>query len=128
MPLIGKVQVNNKNAPEIEQEITKRLQDGYILHPKVSVKKEATNSFYIIGAVKNPGRYNIPDDAALLIDAIAIAGGYAASNKIESVELIRKKNGEIKHHKNTHVLSPLRAGDTIIIRGSSTSIFSLTNL
>ena len=116
MPYIGKVHVNDKSASEIEKDITTRLQDGYILHPKVSVKKTNTNTFYIVGAVKNPGRYTMPDDAALLVNAIAIAGGYAALADEKSVELIRKKKGKIQHHKNASALSPLRAGDTIIVR------------
>ncbi len=116
MPYIGKVQVNEKSVTEIENDITTRLQDGYILHPEVSVKKTNSNTFYIVGAVKNPGRYTIPDDAAILVNAIAIAGGYAAHADKKSVELVRKKNDKVQHHKNASTLSPLRAGDTIIVK------------
>jgi polysaccharide export outer membrane protein len=117
MPYIGKVQVNGKSVSAIEQDIRTRLQDGYILHPTVSVKKTNTNTFYIVGAVKNPGRYSIPDDAAVLVNAIAIAGGYAANADKKSVELVREKREQVQHYQNASVLSPLRAGDTIIVRG-----------
>ncbi len=117
MPYIGQVHVSGKPHQDLELEITERLQEGYILTPQVSVSHINANSFYILGAVKNPGRYTIPNDAALLVNAVAIAGGYSIGADKKSVNLIRKKNNEIKQHNNASLLSPLRAGDTIIVRG-----------
>ncbi len=117
MPYIGQVHVSGKSSQTIEFEITERLQEGYILQPQVSVQHINANSFYILGAVKNPGRYTMPNDAALLVNAIAMAGGYAAGADQKAVELIRKKNKEVQQYKNASPLSPLRTGDTIIVKG-----------
>lgn len=117
LPYIGSIDTTEKTAKSLEQEITTRLQDGYILNPHVSVQFIKEENIYILGHVRNPGKYNIPPDAAIIADIIALAGGYAANANKKSVELVRKENGHTKHYQNAHILSPIKSGDTIIVNG-----------
>lgn len=84
-PLIGRVQVANQTTRQIEDAITKLLGEKYLRNPQVSV--EITNfrsrSIFVIGEVRNPGRYAINGPQTLL-EVIAHAGSTtpAASDTI----------------------------------------------
>lgn len=119
IPYIGQVQVDHKTMSQIEEDITRKLMDGYILQPKVYAEISAQNNVYILGAVKNPGQYEIPNDAALLINVIAIAGGYTAHAQKNSLEVLRQNEEGLQHYKKISPLTPLKPGDTIIVNEAS---------
>ena len=84
-PLIGRVQVAGKTTRQIEEQITKTLDADFIRKPQVSVEIATyrARSIYVIGEVRNPGRYSIQGPQTLL-EVIAHAGSTtpAASNTI----------------------------------------------
>lgn len=84
-PLIGRFQVIGKSTREIEEELTKRLANGFLIRPQVSVEiaQYRSRSIYVLGEVRNPGRYTIQGPQTLL-EVIAHAGSTtpAASNTI----------------------------------------------
>ena len=92
-PLIGSVVVLNKTLKDIEDDIEKRLQDGYLKKPKVVAKIVSYRNFYVNGQVSRPGAY--PYTQGLTVrKAITIAGGMtdrAARNKIK----LKKEPGYI---------------------------------
>lgn len=51
------------------------------------------NSFYIFGAVKNPGKYIVEDDTTVL-QAISIAGGFSKYGSLDRVKILKKIEGE----------------------------------
>ncbi|PCJ03215.1 MAG: polysaccharide biosynthesis protein [Alphaproteobacteria bacterium] len=121
MPLLGKVHVAGLRPSKVEMFLTQYLQDGYILHPVISVNAPSvpplqSRSFYILGEVENPGRYTIPEDNLNLLNAVALAGGFTYRANKEEFEIMRNK-GEQKHHtKNNSAKAALRPGDLIIVR------------
>src|SRR5688500_904329 len=84
-PLIGRVQVSGKTTREIEEHLIKLLAGGYIRRPQVSVEiaQFRSRSIFVLGEVKNPGRYTIQGPQTLL-EVIAHAGSTTptASNTI----------------------------------------------
>ena len=84
-PLIGRIQVAGKTTREIEEHVTKLLAPDYIRRAQVSVEIATyrSRSIYVIGEVRNPGRYNIQGPQTLL-EVIAHAGSTTptASNTI----------------------------------------------
>lgn len=84
-PLIGRIQVAGKTTREIEEHVTKLLAPDYIRHAQVSVEIATyrSRSIYVIGEVRNPGRYSIQGPQTLL-EVIAHAGSTTptASNTI----------------------------------------------
>lgn len=84
-PLLGRVQVAGKSTRQIEEHITKLLDGDYIKRPQVSVEiaQFRSRSIFVIGEVRNPGRYQIQGPQTLL-EVIAHAGSTtpAASNTI----------------------------------------------
>ena len=79
-PLIGRVQVAGKTTREIEAQITKMLADGYVRRPQVSVEITTfrSRSIFVLGEVRNPGRYQISGPQTLL-EVIAHAGSTTAA-------------------------------------------------
>lgn len=84
-PLIGRVAVAGKTTRQIEEELTKVLADGWLNKPQVSVEIGAyrSRSIFVIGEVRQPGRYTIEGPMTLL-EVIGQAGSLtsAASDTI----------------------------------------------
>ena len=91
-PLIQRVQVGGKTIRQIQDELTKRLEAGYLLSPQITVLVEQfrSQSVFIIGEVRQPGKHTIQGDLTLL-EALSEAGGPTTSAGTEVV-VRRPKN------------------------------------
>ena len=74
-PLLGRLQVAGKTTRQIEEQITKLLDADFIRNPQVSVEIATfrSRSIFVLGEVRNPGRYTINGPQTLL-EVIAHAG------------------------------------------------------
>jgi polysaccharide biosynthesis/export protein len=75
LALIGDVKAAGLTRAQVEREIEKKLGEGYLKHPKVSVSVLNYRPFYIFGEVKTPGTYAYASGMRVM-SAIATAGGY----------------------------------------------------
>jgi polysaccharide biosynthesis/export protein len=125
LPLIGDVQAAGLTVTQLNTEITEKLKKYYKEPPQVSVILQQVNSYsiYILGEVRNPGKYLVKSGTTFL-QAITLAGGFtefASKNKV----MVRRKNNDnsekvisIKYHdilsglQNNVMMFP---GDTILI-------------
>ena len=87
--LVGELQASGQTPLQLEQEITKRLQN-YISEPEVTVivtdsKSQKVN---IMGMVARPGAYLLTSSTTVL-DAIAMAGGFKDFAKQKSIYVLR---------------------------------------
>jgi polysaccharide export outer membrane protein len=84
-PLVGRVPAAGQTLHTIEAELTKRLSDGYLKNPQVTVAVETYQSqrIFILGEVRAPGPYTLSGDMTL-IEALSRAGSTtpAASDQI----------------------------------------------
>lgn len=126
-PYIGSIPVKGMSLSEVEGEISKRLADGYIKYPVVSVKMSTSKSlkFFVCGEVKTPGRYVLEDNMTVL-KAISAAGGITPDGLYGNVKLRRRqkdkeeykeidiylKNGKAGHASGD---TPLQAEDIVIV-------------
>ena len=112
-PLIGEVQATGRTATEIGNEIVKRLTDGYIKDPQVSIDILTFRPFYILGEVNKPGEY--PYETGLTVGkAVATANGY--TYRADKKRVYVKRIGEDK--ETTYPMSSdtlVSPGDTIRI-------------
>jgi polysaccharide export outer membrane protein len=112
-PLIGEVQATGRTATEIGNEIVKRLTDGYIKDPQVSIDILTFRPFYILGEVNKPGEY--PYETGLTVGkAVAAANGY--TYRADKKRVYLKRIGEDK--ETTYPMSAdtlVSPGDTIRI-------------
>ena len=74
-PLVGRVKALGLTARETETELARRLADGFIRAPIVSVvvQRARSSSVYVIGEVTRPGVYTLAD-AHTLLELLALAG------------------------------------------------------
>src|SRR5688500_18806701 len=81
MPYLGRVTALRKTPDELAKVIEDGLRGGYLKNPvvRVVVKQYNSRSFFIQGAVRNPGVYQI-DGPASLLKLIILAGGLAENH------------------------------------------------
>jgi len=80
MPFLGPIQAEKTTSRELATAITKQLQEGYLVDPQVSVILRHVNRRYFVqGAVRSPGVYNI-EGRPTLLELLTIAGGLDATH------------------------------------------------
>lgn len=122
VPHIGAVKVTGRTEDDVEAEIQRRLADGYLKEPIVSVNVTEFNSkkISVMGEVKNPGLLSYFEGMSIL-DAISQAGGFTGMARKNAVTVIRRQGS--KKLKYTVPVSsitqnkarnfPMRPGDSI---------------
>ncbi|MFK8078782.1 MAG: polysaccharide biosynthesis/export family protein [Granulosicoccus sp.] len=71
---LGDIRIAGRTTQELEQTLTDRLRDGFLVNPSVNVTVIEYRPFYINGEVRAPGSY--PFEQGLTTEkAIALAGG-----------------------------------------------------
>jgi protein involved in polysaccharide export with SLBB domain len=114
LPLIGDVDAAGVTTTALAATIQRKLADGYLREPRVSIDVLTFRPYYILGEVNKPGEYPYSSGLTVL-NAVATAEGftYRASKK----SVVVKHAGEAT--EETLPLSPdlrVRPGDTIRIR------------
>lgn len=75
MPLIGDVPARGLTIDELRVALTRRLSEGYLKSPKVTVEVMNYRPLYVHGEVRSGGEFQFKHGLKLR-DAIAMAGGY----------------------------------------------------
>jgi protein involved in polysaccharide export with SLBB domain len=97
MPLIGTVTVSGQTVEQAAEAITRKLRDGYLVDPQVTVNilSFSKRMFTVLGEVQNPGRFEIPDNRDItLLDAIGMAGSYTGIANKKKIILKRRSGGD----------------------------------
>lgn len=92
-PFLGRVKAGGATVAEVAATLRTRLADGYLRNPQVTVEVEQfrSQSVFVIGEVKSPGKYML-SGAVSLIEALAQAGSVTAQAGGE-VLILHPKNG-----------------------------------
>ena len=74
-PFLGRVRAGGATVGDVAATLQKRLADGYLRNPQVTVEVEQfrSQSVFVIGEVRTPGKYML-SGAVSLIEALAQAG------------------------------------------------------
>ena len=113
LPLVGEVPANGKTTREVEQDLTQRLERGYVKNPKVSAEVINFRPFFILGEVRNPGQYPYVNGMTAL-SAVAAAGGYTYRAQDQYVLVTRGRDPSKKMYK-APVTAPVLPDDVIRI-------------
>jgi len=126
LPLVGELTASGQTPLQLEQEITKRLQN-YISEPEVTVivSDSKSQKVNILGMVVRPGAYLLTSSTTVL-DAIAMAGGFKDFAKQKSIYVLRQAPDgtqkkipfnykEVIKGQNAEQNIRLQAGDTLVI-------------
>jgi polysaccharide export outer membrane protein len=88
-PLIGRVTAGGLTLRGLEEDLTKRLADGYLRNPQVSVAIDEYRSqrIFVMGEVRAPGTYQLTGDMTI-IEALSRAGG-TTNDAAEEILVVR---------------------------------------
>jgi protein involved in polysaccharide export with SLBB domain len=122
MPLIGAVRVAGLTTDQAAALVTRKLADGYLVKPEVSVSIEARirRTVTVLGQAQRPGVFELPAHRRLtLVEAIGMAGGVTRIANAKKITLKRGGNvrvvnlNEITSGKGSDI--PLQDGDVLTI-------------
>ena len=93
LPLIGRVQAGGNTLRHTQDEITKKLADGFFTDPQVnaSVQEYGSQKVFVVGEVRSPGSYPLSGETTLLA-ALALAGSTLPSAG-DTIIINRPKTG-----------------------------------
>jgi polysaccharide export outer membrane protein len=96
IPYIGEIYADKRKISELETEITNKLKD-YILDPLVNIKL-VNFKVTVLGEVRDPGTFNIPNEKATIMELIGISNGITSTADLRNAKLIRETNGNIQEY------------------------------
>lgn len=101
-PLIGEVMIEGYTVSEVAQDLSKKLAQGYIVDPQVSVfvQEFRSQKTIIIGEVKVPGLYELSGPSSLM-ELISKAGGLT----IDAGDLVTIKRKDPAHPEIDKIIS-----------------------
>lgn len=79
-PFVGEVKAKGLSVLQLQKELERRLGDGYIVNPHVSiaVTDYKSRKFFVVGNVHKPGTYPLTKNITV-VEAISLAGGLSGS-------------------------------------------------
>jgi protein involved in polysaccharide export with SLBB domain len=94
-PLVGKLKVDGLTCAEIEDEVTRRLTEGYLHSPSVScsVLEFESKKVAVFGEVNSPGNFRYVDRMTI-VQAVADAGGFKDTASQDGTTVVRVVQGE----------------------------------
>lgn len=128
-PLIGTIDAAGLTTEELTREIKARLDESYYRDAQVTVFVTNSASRFVVveGSVEEPGRYELTNGRASLVEVIALAKSPTRTAKLDQVMVFRQENGErygavfnLADIRNGRADDPLlRGGDTVVVGFSS---------
>ncbi len=95
LPLIGEITAANRPISEFRDTLIKKLANGYLKNPRVTVEVLNYRPIYVHGEVKSGGEFSFKSGLRLR-DAVALAGGYTYRANQSYVTIYREGEGEIR--------------------------------
>lgn len=96
-PILGKLRIAGLTRLELKELIKEKL----IIYVKDPIVKVRLKNFKItvIGEVKSPGSFTIPNERITIVEALGLAGDMNIKGKRENVVVIRENEGEHVYHR-----------------------------
>ena len=91
LPILGTLKVAGKNRIDVETEI-KSMLEGQLKNPTIQIQI-LNFKVTVLGDVKSPGTFKIPNERITLLEAIGLAGDLRMSGKRQNIKVIRDSSG-----------------------------------
>jgi polysaccharide export outer membrane protein len=112
-PFLGRIQAAGLTLRQLEQQIQKGLQAGYLKNPDVRVSMAAYRPVYVTGQVRAAGVY--PYTLGLTVEKVlTLAGGVTQFASTRRIFLLRPGDATEQRMK-VELDSPVLPGDTILV-------------
>ena len=112
-PLLGDLHVSGLTSMEVHDLVKKKLLDGYLKKPNVTVSIDSYRLYFIKGEVKRPGGYSYVDGLTVA-KAVALAGGYTVRASESSISVIRESDPDVPL-ESVKSNTAIRPGDIITV-------------
>jgi polysaccharide export outer membrane protein len=119
---VGEVHLAGLTIAQAQEAVQKAYVDGrYLKHPQVTIDVEeyASRSVSIQGAVKNPGRFELPAESTMsVVELVTKAGGFTDIGKGSDVRITHANGGNVQHVDVQGIItgkSPVKADDESLI-------------
>lgn len=89
MPLIQEVDIGGLTAAQAAKKIEGFYAGGYFQYPEVTLKILKYRPFYILGEVRQAGKYPFQEKLTVL-EAVAMAGGFTYRADQDDIQIVRK--------------------------------------
>lgn len=128
-PLLNEVEVAGLTVSETKARLEELLGRDFLVDPHVNIviQKYRVRSVTVLGAVKVPGPYELPDEQEIgLLEAIAKAGGFTRQARKSRILVKREGEEKIKvfsereilNSKNPRKFFTVKDGDIIKVKES----------
>jgi polysaccharide export outer membrane protein len=97
-PVIGKLKIGGLTRDELIAVLKEKLDPDYIKNPNINVRI-ANYKVSVLGDVRLPGSYTIPNERITILEAIALAGDLNISAERQNILVIREEGGKKVHYK-----------------------------
>lgn len=93
-PMLGRIQAGGRMLRDIEADISKKLEDGFVRRAQVTIDVEQfrSRSIFIVGEVRSPGKYPMTGQTTV-IEALASAGSTTA-NASSEILILRSRSAD----------------------------------
>ncbi len=130
LPYIGNLYVEGYTTAQVRDTLSQRI-SYYFKNPVVSVRF-ANFKVTVLGEVKNPSTFIIPNEKPTVIDALGLAGDITIYGRKENVLLMRDNNGKkelarLNLDSSKTISSPyfyLRPNDVLYVEPSASRVLS----
>ncbi|MET0443456.1 MAG: polysaccharide biosynthesis/export family protein [Pseudorhodoplanes sp.] len=121
-PYLGRLMVGGMTADQVAHEIEARLV-GFSQHAQVlvAVRENVTNTVFVMGTVKTPGRLRLTLTRERLLDAIAEAGGATGP---PSDMVVRVTRGTLSAETQLDLIRAAGPDDLILLPGDRIELLS----
>ncbi len=102
-PVIGKIKIGGLTREEAIQLLKNKLDPDYIKSPTINIRI-ANFKITVLGDVKNPGSYTIPNERITVLEAVGLAGDLNISGRRNNV-LVQREEGNKKVQYRIDLLS-----------------------
>lgn len=125
-PVIGKISTEHQNIETLTQDLQDRM-TKYIFKPTVTVRN-MNYKVTVLGEVKSPGTFTLPDGQATVLSALGLAGDLTMYGERNNILIVRNENGTLTKHRfditrSDFINSPyyyLKQNDVIYVNSNQT--------
>lgn len=97
-PVLGKLKIGGLSRNEVINLLKKKLDPDYIKDPNIIIRI-ANYKVSVLGDVRKPGSYTIPNERITILEAIALAGDLNLSGQRYNVVVNREEAGKkVQYH------------------------------
>ncbi|MBW2509230.1 MAG: polysaccharide biosynthesis/export family protein [Deltaproteobacteria bacterium] len=100
-PLLGSVDVNGLEPPEVAARVRDLLKDRHLLrdpHVSVYVERYVSKRVSVVGAVANPGTF-VLEPGMTVVEAISMAGGFSSLADRDGTVVTRRVGAETVRYR-----------------------------